>query len=90
VSRALITPDEVRRLGANEVLIFTRGYPAIRTQRLQYHQQDFFKRRAAIAAPAQSDRLIAAPAVPAAPEEELDFLSYGVNRETKASKKELV
>ena len=27
VGRPLITPDEVRRLGANEVLIFTRGHP---------------------------------------------------------------
>jgi type IV secretion system protein VirD4 len=90
VSRALITPDEVRRLGADEVLIFTRGHPAIRTRRLQYHQQDFFKRRAAIAVPAQSDRLIIAAAVPATVEEEPDFLSYGVNRETNAAKKELV
>ena len=58
VGRLLMTPDEVRRLGANEVLIFTRGHSAIRAKRLQYHQQDFFKRRAAIAVPKTSDRIV--------------------------------
>ena len=29
--------------GADEVLIFTRGQPAIRARRLQYHQEPFFK-----------------------------------------------
>ena len=61
VGRPLITPDEVRRLGADEVLIFTRGHPAIRARRLQYHQQDFFKRRAAIAVPKTSDRIVIVP-----------------------------
>jgi type IV secretory pathway TraG/TraD family ATPase VirD4 len=60
--RSLMTPDEVRRLSADEVLIFTRGHPAIRTRRLKYHQQDFFQRRASIAAPKQSDRITAAHA----------------------------
>jgi type IV secretion system protein VirD4 len=59
--RSLMTPDEVRRLSADEVLIFTRGHPAIRTRRLKYHQQNFFQRRASIAAPEQSDRITAAP-----------------------------
>ena len=59
--RWLMTPDEVRRLSADEVLIFKRGHPAIRTRRLKYHQQDFFQRRASIAAPEQSDRITAAP-----------------------------
>jgi type IV secretion system protein VirD4 len=67
--RSLITPDEVRRLGANEVLIFTRGHPAIRARRLQYHQQDFFQRRAASAVPKQSDR-ITVPAAQAEREKE--------------------
>ena len=47
-------------MGADEVLIFTRGQPAIRAQQLQYHAQRFFKRRAAIKPPAISDRIIAA------------------------------
>ncbi len=49
-------------MSADEVLIFTRGHPAIRTRRLKYHQQDFFQRRAAIPAPEQSDRITAPPA----------------------------
>jgi type IV secretion system protein VirD4 len=68
IRRPLITPDEVRRLSANEVLIFTRGQPAIRTERLQYHTQDLFKRRAAIEAPKTSDRIEAAPSTKAARE----------------------
>ncbi|MGO9454336.1 MAG: type IV secretory system conjugative DNA transfer family protein [Candidatus Binataceae bacterium] len=59
-ARPLMTPDEVRRMGADEVLIFTRGQPAIRAQQLQHHAQRFFKRRAAIKPPRTSDRIIAA------------------------------
>ena len=46
-----MTPDEVRRMRTDEVLIFTRGQPPIRAQQLQYHAQPYFKRLAAIAAP---------------------------------------
>jgi type IV secretory pathway TraG/TraD family ATPase VirD4 len=60
VSRPLITPDEVRRLGADEVLIFTRGHPAIRARRLEYHRQEYFQRLAANAVPKTSDRIITA------------------------------
>ena len=60
-----MTPDEVRRMGADEVLIFTRGQPAIRAQRLQYHAQPYFKQLAAIAPPPMSDRIITAPPVEA-------------------------
>ncbi len=56
--RALITPDEVRRLPANEILIFTRGHPAIRANRLEYHTVPAFQRRAAIKAPNSSDRIV--------------------------------
>ncbi len=56
--RALITPDEVRRLPANEILIFTRGHPAIRANRLEYHTVPAFQRRAAIKAPKSSDRIM--------------------------------
>jgi type IV secretion system protein VirD4 len=56
--RALITPDEVRRLPANEILIFTRGHPAIRANRLEYHMLPAFQRRAAIKAPKTSDRIV--------------------------------
>jgi type IV secretion system protein VirD4 len=60
VGRPLITPDEVRRLSAGEVLVLPRGSHAIRSERLQYHTQEFFKRRAAISAPKTSDRIITA------------------------------
>ena len=56
--RALITPDEVRRLPANEILIFTRGHPAIRANRLEYHTVPAFQRRASSPPPATSDRII--------------------------------
>jgi len=99
VGRSLITPDEVRRLGADEVLIFTRGHPAIRAARLQYHKQELFKRRAAFAVPKTSDRIVAEqpaastddPAV-AQSDQAPAFLSYGTNREAdvKKARKELV
>jgi len=60
VARPLMTADEVRRMRADEVLIFTRGQPAMRAQQLQYHAQAFFKNRAAIEPPKVSDRIIAA------------------------------
>ncbi len=64
VARSLMTPDEVQRMGADEVLIFTRGQPAMRARRLQYHQEPFFKQRATAAAPAVSDRIITTPPAP--------------------------
>jgi type IV secretion system protein VirD4 len=98
VGRLLITPDEVRRLGAGEVLVLARGYHAIRAERLQYHTQEFFKRRAAISAPEASDRVVTSRAFEKgqgddaeasatgqsteAREEELAFLRYGANRES--------
>ena len=41
--RPLMTPDEVRRMGAKEVLIFTRGQRPIRAPLLQYHEQTLFQ-----------------------------------------------
>jgi type IV secretory pathway TraG/TraD family ATPase VirD4 len=72
VGRPLVTPDEVRRLGANEVLIFTRGHPVIRAKRLEYHQQEVFKRRAAIAVPPTSDRIVTAHLVQAEQEQAVE------------------
>jgi len=63
VARPLMTPDEVRRMRTDEVLIFTRGQPPIRAQQLQYHAQPYFKKLAAIAPPPISDRMITAPPV---------------------------
>jgi type IV secretory pathway TraG/TraD family ATPase VirD4 len=61
VGRPLMTPDEVRRLGVDEVLVFARGRRPIRAPLLQYHEQRYFKRLSAIKAPATSDRTITAP-----------------------------
>ena len=47
-----MTPDEVRRMSADEVLIFARGQRPIRAPLLQYHKQPYFKRLAAISRPA--------------------------------------
>ena len=63
IARPLMTPDEVRRMGADEVLIYTRSQPAIRAQQLQYYAQPFFRERAAIAPPKMSDRINTAPAL---------------------------
>ena len=54
-----MTPDEVLRMPTNEVLIFTRGCPAIRTQAVQHYAIPVLRQRAAIAPPAASDRIIA-------------------------------
>jgi type IV secretion system protein VirD4 len=61
VGRPLMTPDEVRRMNTDEVLIFTRGRAAIRAQVIKYHEIPFFRERAAIAPPARSDRIVGAP-----------------------------
>jgi len=53
VARALITTDEVMRLGANEALIFSSGLPAIRAGKLSYHEEPFFKRRAQLPPPSE-------------------------------------
>lgn len=60
VARPLMTPDEVRRMGAGEVLVFTRGQPPIRAERLEYHQHEYFRRLAAFAPPKVSDRVVTA------------------------------
>src|ERR1700752_5177551 len=62
VARPLMTPDEVRRMRADEVLIFTRGQPGIRALQLQYHAEALFKKRARIEPPKVSDRIITARA----------------------------
>jgi type IV secretion system protein VirD4 len=68
VGRPLMTPDEARRIRPDEVLIFTRGQPAIRARQLQYHHEAVFKELAALPAPALSDRI--RPAQPASSERE--------------------
>jgi type IV secretion system protein VirD4 len=56
--RPLMTPDEVLRMPTNEVLIFTRGCPAIRTRAVQHHAIPALAQRAKIPPPANSDRII--------------------------------
>jgi type IV secretion system protein VirD4 len=72
--RSLMTPDEVLRMPTDEVLIFTRGCPAIRTRALQYYTVTALKRRADIPPPAISDRIIAAPPTNDAGEKTIRFL----------------
>jgi type IV secretion system protein VirD4 len=73
VARPLMTADEVQRMGADEVLIFTRGQPAMRARRLQYHQEPFFQQRAAAAAPPVSDRINTTPPAPSGQVKEPDM-----------------
>ncbi len=61
VGRPLMTPDEVRRLGVDETLIFARGQRPIRAALLRFYEQPYFKRLATIKPPAASDRTITAP-----------------------------
>ncbi|MBV9481552.1 MAG: type IV secretory system conjugative DNA transfer family protein [Acidobacteria bacterium] len=59
--RPLMTPDEVLRMPTNELLIFTRGCPAIRTQAVQHYRIAALKQRATIPPPLTSDRIITIP-----------------------------
>lgn len=61
--RSLMTPDEVLRLPVDEVLIFPRGQHAIRAKVLRYFDVPYFRQKAAIPPPSESDRIIDAPVV---------------------------
>lgn len=66
VGRPLMTPDEVMRLGEEEVLIFTAGKSAIRARKLRHFHYPLFNQRVGLAPPTASDRI--ASETPAAPE----------------------
>jgi type IV secretion system protein VirD4 len=59
--RSLMTPDEVLRMPTDEVLIFTRGCPAIRTRAVQHYSIKALNKRAQIPSPSTSDRIITPP-----------------------------
>ncbi len=59
VARPLMTPEEVRRLGVDETLIFGRGQRPIRAALLRYYEQAYFRRLTAIKPPSASDRTLA-------------------------------
>jgi len=56
-SRPLLTPDEVMRLPDDSALVFVAGHPAIYARKIRYYSDPEFGRRAAVPAPAASDRL---------------------------------
>jgi type IV secretion system protein VirD4 len=56
--RPLLTPDECLRLGPDQALVFASGHAPIRGRKLRYYQDTEFARRAAIPAPAVSDRIV--------------------------------
>jgi type IV secretion system protein VirD4 len=72
--RSLMTPDEVLRTPTDEVLVFTRGCPAIRTRAIQHYTIKALKRRAEIPPPATSDRIISAPHAVEPAEKTIRFL----------------
>ncbi len=72
--RLLMTPDEVLRMPTDEVLIFTRGCPAIHTRALQYFKVEALKRCAEIPPRTTSDRIVTAPSAKDADEEMIRFL----------------
>ena len=72
--RSLMTPDEVLRMPTEEVLIFTRGCPAIRTRALQYYKVEALKQRGSIPPPATSDRIISTPPTKDTAEAKIKFL----------------
>ena len=86
-----MTPDEVRRMSVDEVLIFARGQRPIRAPLLKYHEQPYFKRLAAIEPPAISDRTITAPPADGVRENEPDSsspaASNGANGDAAASER---
>jgi type IV secretory pathway TraG/TraD family ATPase VirD4 len=64
VGRSLLTPDEVMRLGEEEMLVFTAGHHAIRTAKLRHFRYPLFNQRVGLRPPAQSDSTVsAAPAI---------------------------
>jgi len=70
VGRALLTPDEVRRLPGRESLIFASGHPPIRGIRRPYYEDPALLAQAQITPPDVSDVLagpVAPSVVPAAP-----------------------
>jgi type IV secretion system protein VirD4 len=56
VGRPLLTPDEVMRLGEEEVLVFTAGQHAVRAAKLRHYRYPLFSERVGLKPPAQSDR----------------------------------
>ena len=44
ISRPLLTAEESRRLGNNEIL-FVQNNPPVRTEKIKYYEQDFFLRK---------------------------------------------
>jgi type IV secretion system protein VirD4 len=69
VARPLMTPEEVRRLGVDEILVFARGQRPIRAALLRYYEQPYFKRLTTIAAPAVSAKTLAEAPATASPED---------------------
>lgn len=45
VKRALLTPDEVRRLAKDQALLFSPGLPAIQANRINYLNDPYFAGR---------------------------------------------
>jgi type IV secretion system protein VirD4 len=64
VGRSLLTPDEVMRLGEEEMLVFTAGHHAVRAAKLRHFRYPLFNQRVGLKPPAQSDSTVsAAPAI---------------------------
>lgn len=78
VGRALLTPDEVTRLGEEEVLIFTAGHHAIRAAKLRHFRHPLFDRRVRLEPPAASDRTMA-EAVPSVESDPMKGPANGVH-----------
>ncbi len=57
LGRALLSPDEVRRLPADQALVFAAGHAPIRALRLPYFLDPELAARARLPPPAASDRL---------------------------------
>jgi type IV secretory pathway TraG/TraD family ATPase VirD4 len=62
VGRPLLTPDEVMRLGEEEMLVFSAGHHAIRTVKLRHFRHPLFNQRVGLKPPVESDRTSAPPA----------------------------
>ena len=63
VGRSLLTPDEVMRLGEEEMLVFTAGHHAVRAAKLRHFRYPLFNQRVGLKPPAESDRTSAPPLV---------------------------
>jgi len=81
VGRSLLTPDEVMRLGEEEMLVFTAGHHAVRAAKLRHFRYPLFNQRVGLKPPAESDRTSAPAPATGGREQKSTRSAVGANAE---------